>query len=223
MSEFLELAKETIASVNIGYTVLFVLILLYWLSVFIGALDIDLFNIDLDLDNDTDLDLDSDSDLEVDGGGALRSLLLYFNIGEVPLMIVLTFTILSMWAIGVFTNYYLNPGHNMLIGTGIFFGNLLLSLNIAKFCTIPFKKLFRALGSDAEQIDDLTGKICIVRTSTVTEEFGQVELKTNGAPLLLNAKTYNKEILKKGDEAVIVERNPVKGIYYVTKMDLSIK
>ena len=49
-----EVLQAALAAVNLPYTVFLGLILLYWLTVIIGALDLDLFNIDLDADADVD-------------------------------------------------------------------------------------------------------------------------------------------------------------------------
>lgn len=64
-----ELIEAAFSSVNIFPTILFGLIILYWLFVFIGALDMDFLNFDVeggDVDMDVDIDADVDADLEVD-------------------------------------------------------------------------------------------------------------------------------------------------------------
>jgi hypothetical protein len=68
-----ELIEAAFSSVNIFPTILFGLIILYWLFVFIGALDMDFLNfdveggdVDMDVDVDADVDVEVDADLEID-------------------------------------------------------------------------------------------------------------------------------------------------------------
>lgn len=61
-----ELIEAAFSSVNIFPTILFGLIILYWLFVFIGALDMDFLNFDVEGDVDMDVDVDADIDVEVD-------------------------------------------------------------------------------------------------------------------------------------------------------------
>ena len=63
-----QLLDAALSAVNIPFTVLFVLVLLYWITVIIGLLDIDSLDVDVhaDADFDFDADLDVDADIDVD-------------------------------------------------------------------------------------------------------------------------------------------------------------
>ena len=71
MQEFLTII---LSMPTVVYTVLMGLMALYWVTVIMGAVDIDLFDLDadldadIDLDADLDLDVDADIDVDVDAG-----------------------------------------------------------------------------------------------------------------------------------------------------------
>ena len=86
--------QAAIEPVNIVYTILLVVVALYWLSVFLGALDLSSFDfdVDADVDVDADLDVDVDADMDVDGEahttiGWFAGTLHFFNFGKLPFMI----------------------------------------------------------------------------------------------------------------------------------------
>ncbi len=208
--------------VNLPYTLFLIVVLLYWLSVILGALDLDLFNFDLDADVDMDADLDMDADVDADAdadsdgdahahGGALRSILLFFNFGEVPVMIMISVLFFLMWNVSLVFTYY-TGNSSLLFAAVIFVPNFLGSLFVAKFLTMPLRALFRAMASEKEDYEEMIGRPCVVITSKVDESFGQARIETKGSPLLINARTENGEILTKGEEALVVAYDPKKGI-----------
>ena len=68
MSDFLELMRFSFDMVNLPFTVLLLVVMLYWGCVIAGAMDLDFFDIDADaeVDMDADVDVDVDADLDVD-------------------------------------------------------------------------------------------------------------------------------------------------------------
>ena len=56
-------------------------------------------------------------------------------------------------------------------------------------------------------------------TSQVTPTFGQLEIKTKGAPILVNVRTTSDTVLKKGDNAIVYDEDKEKGVYFVEKYD----
>jgi hypothetical protein len=71
-------------------------------------------------------------------------------------------------------------------------------------------------------VRDLVGRECTVITPTINEQSGQVRCATEGAPLLLNARTKGKP-LAKGDRAVIVEIDLAQGTYFVEKAEQEVQ
>ena len=137
-----ELLHAATSPVNIIFTSLLVVVLIYWLSVIVGALHIDSFDFDFDHDVDVDLeidhDIDVDHDVDVDGGhevGWFAGALHFFNFGRVPFMVIMTFLVLSMWSISILGNYYIG-GNSWSFAAILFFPNLAISLLITKIITI---------------------------------------------------------------------------------------
>ena len=221
-----DLLKACFTAINMPYTLLLGVVFLYWISVIAGALDISVLDFDADLDGDADLDLDADVDGAGDlgdvGDGGIRAVLRYFNVGEVPLTIIISFFALSLWAIGILSNWYLHRNSSVLLGLALMVPNVLVSLHVAKFCSIPFRALFKALDKGSgEQNEDLIGRRCTVTTSTATPTFGQVEVKTKGAPLLLSVRS-DGETLPRGTSAVIMEFDKPAGLYTISKLDMEV-
>ena len=63
MKEIIEFSFE---GMNYPFTILLVLILLYWVTVIVGLLDMDF--LDVDLEADVELSADVDTSIEADGG-----------------------------------------------------------------------------------------------------------------------------------------------------------
>ncbi|MDX5347535.1 MAG: hypothetical protein LPK19_09840, partial [Hymenobacteraceae bacterium] len=132
----MELFEAAFASVNIIPTALLVFVLIYWVAVILGLLDIDLFNLEIEVD--TELDVDAD------GAGSivwLNSVLAFFNLGRVPFMLFVTFVAVPFWAFSILLNYYVTysfPWIGFLLLIPAFIGSLFVS----KILTTPFVKMF---------------------------------------------------------------------------------
>jgi hypothetical protein len=246
MDQLAALLSASLSPVNLPYTVLLIAMLVYWAAVIAGALDISVFDFDMDLESDFDVggdldvgdmdvgdvdvgadaEVDVDADVDADAGGVdagtgmVRSVLHYFNVGAVPVTILLSFLILSMWAVSVLANHYLH-NRSLLIALLLFVPNLIVGLHVAKICSAPFKAVFKTLEQQTEHHAELLGKTCVVTTGTATASFGQAEVTTEGAPLLLNVRTGG-DTLKRGEEAVITDFDAKKGTYKITKLGLEV-
>ena len=227
----IELIHFAFLPVNTGFSILLLLMTLYWIMVIIGLLDINLFDIDLDsgleADSDLDIDFDVDGEADIDGeiasGGILRSILHFFYIGEVPIMVLLSIFILSIWVCVIMGNYYFNNKGSFLIALPVYFVSLIASTFVAKIFVMPLRKLYMTYNKDYNAVKDVVGRICHVTTTEVTaKKMGQAEVKTKGAPIILNVIVQGDSILKKGDEAVVIERNDTKGIYYIAPANLEV-
>ncbi len=218
MDSLRQLMDASLSLHTLPLTVLLVLIVLYWIVVIVGAIDIDMFDLNLDLDADADVDVDADVDGDM--GGA-HSLLVYFNIGDAPFMVWISFAVLSLWVIAVLSNHYLNAAGGFLLGLALLIPNILISVHVAKILTHPVGKLFRALNKGASGHMELVGKCGHVVSSTVKASSGQIEVKTGGAPLLLNARTREVEPIPKGTEIVVLEQEDNAGVCIIGRLTTS--
>ncbi|MDG1332919.1 MAG: DUF1449 family protein [Crocinitomicaceae bacterium] len=201
-------------SSNIIVTVLFLVILIYWLVVLFGVLDFDTFDVDFDLEVDVDVDADVDVDTDVDSSNifGLNKILHFFNIGRVPFMIFLTFLVLPWWFGVIIVNNFLGfEGFLMglLVTIAVFFG----ALFVTKILTSPFVKIFDALDKENAQ-RDILGTIGEVRMMASATKTGQAQFMVGGAFLILDIRTKEGEA-KIGDKVMIVSDSKKDDFYEV--------
>ncbi len=212
-----EILQEAFSTVNVGLTVLLIVIILYWISVILGVLDVEMFDFDID----ADIDVDIDADVDIAGGGFMHSVMEFFYFGEVPIMFLVSILILNMWVISMISNHCLNQSGSMLIALLLFAGNFLLSAFITKLIATPVKKLYAGMNEDCNAPRDVVGRRCIVTTTVVSDRLGQAEVRDGGAPILLNVITVDGTEMHKGDEAVVVSRDDEKGLYFIAPFDIN--
>ncbi|MGB3466044.1 MAG: hypothetical protein WBA74_12270 [Cyclobacteriaceae bacterium] len=206
-----ELFDHSFSMINIVPTFLLFFSLLYWVIVMLGAIDLDFFDVDIDLDVDTDVDLDTPDDISI---GWFNSVLVFFNLDQIPLMIFITFLALPMWFISVVGNYYLavdNVGMSLLL----LIPNFIVSLFIAKFTTMPFVKLFSRLNKEETTRISFIGKICRVILVATDQHVGQAEVKQDGSSFLISTRSVGNRNISKGDTALIIEYNEENKTYLI--------
>ncbi len=209
IDSMIQLWHASVHIINLPYTLLLGLVLLYWVSVMIGALDMDAL----------DIDVSSDVDIVLHGAGFFDGFLEYFNIRKVPVSIVISFFALSLWLIGVLANHYLHNTQSRLLGLILFFPNVVASAYVAKFMTWPFVPLFREMRAHKSDNRDLIGTRVIVTSSKADASFGQAEIREEGAPITLSVRT-DGEVLERGAEAVILYVDPEKHVHVITKLEV---
>jgi hypothetical protein len=225
----IDVIQTAFSSVNIVVTVLLILNLIYWITVILGALDVDFLDVELfdsgleagpDVDVDVDVDAEGDLDLDMSQHGVLRSIMHFFYVGEVPIMLLSSILILSMWTLCMFGNHYFNPSSSLLLAVPVYAISLVASLFICRIFAMPLKKVYDMFNKDYNAPRKVIGRICTVVTTSVSDKMGQAEVKTKGAPIVLNVISDGEHVFNKGDEAVIVGRDKEKGIYTIAPLDL---
>lgn len=200
-----ELLQATFSAVNIIPTALLAFVLLYWLAVIFGLLDLDFFDVDVEPEVDAD---------GVSAVSWLNNVLAFFNLGKVPFMVFLTFLALPFWAFSILANYYLNDGYTLL-GWLYLIPSFVGALFVAKFLTMPFVRVFSAMEKEHESADNIIGQICTVTLPANGNELGQAAVKTTGAPLLLNVRTTQGSAVQKGETALVLEYNAENKFYLI--------
>jgi len=211
-----ELIQAIQSPVNFALTVLLACFLMYWLVVVFGVIGLDALDFDFDIDADVDADVDVDLDIGSAGSLGFLDVLRFFNVGEVPLMLLLSLFTLIMWVIGMLAHPWAGGGSVlvqilMLVPMGI------AALFVTKFVSYPLKRVFARMKEDerAGQVE-LIGQRCRISSAAVDHVKGQAEFETAGAPLKLNVKTAEEgQTLSRGDEAVIVTDRDERGVYTV--------
>jgi hypothetical protein len=83
---------------------------------------------------------------------------------------------------------------------------------------MPFKPLIRALNQDREEHLPVTGRTCQITTSEANAQFGQAQIDTKGAPILINVRVADGDPLLRGSTALIVRQDNEKDVYYVVPL-----
>lgn len=206
MKEILELS---FGYQNLIPTILLLFVFIYWITVILGAIDISSIDIDIDVDVEPDIDVDVDAP----SLSWLNNILVFFNLGKIPFMVWLSFVAMPLWMLSVIANATIN-NESFLLSTLIFIPILIVCMFIAKFATIPFIPIFRALDKGSENLV-FPGKVCTVLITPTNGKIGQAEIKTTDSFILVYIYTDNDIILKKGDTALIIEKHNTKDYYLV--------
>ena len=211
---------------NIALTVLLGLIMLYWLSVILGALDLD--SLDVDFDIDADVDVDADLNTEIAGAesgagqgfsGFFVGILRFFNFGRLPFMMILSILFLTMWSISILCNHegsWFNPTDD-ITWAAIWLGpNFILSLFITKAATAPLVPIFAKLDSSKKpfEYEGRTGQLTLGASET---EVGQLRLEIENSVIVLRVLSLDGAV-EKGEEVMIVEYLPEQDRYLVQKI-----
>ncbi len=226
MTEFFNFA---FAPANLFYSLLLCMVLFYWLTVVLGALDLDFldFDIDTEVDMDVDVDVDIDADMEVDsevetevgagGAGWALSTLSFFNIGQVPFMIFVSIFVIVMWGTAMlFNNAMGNETHFGLWVVPI----LLVGLFISKVLTTPFKAMHKQMTKGGVQKKDLVGKIAKVTLDISAGRPGQAEIEFDDQHFLLTVRSEDEDNIPKGSQVLLTEYRKERGDFLVNSFEI---
>lgn len=219
MKELLELS---FSPVNAFFSIMSIIMVLYWIMVIIAGLDPDLFSIDFDsVDMDTNFDhhgKDLPDRAETSEASGFMKVLQFFNFDELPLMFILTIMFVSMWFVSINVTYYLGI-ESTLVGFLLLIPNFILSLFIVKIFSKPLAYLYRQVNHKGEPEIDFLGRRCVVFSTLNDLKTGQVQLNVNSDPIRLSARSNTSEELRAGQPAVIVAESKDKKYYLVEKFD----
>ncbi len=208
-TEFADFVQVCFSGACLPASIVLLLAMLYWLLAIVAGLDLDLFDFDLDLDHEADLPESLSAGFVV---------LRFLNIGRVPLVVWFSVFAVVYWLVTLLFDRLLdNPDlrESLFYAAQYAVRNLVLGVLLAKVLTQPLRDKFEPV--EPNRAEDLIGRQCQITTSEVTRSFGQAQVPTDAAPLLLNVRV-KEDPLAKGDRAVIVDFDPEKNVYFVEKM-----
>jgi len=217
-----ELIEISFSPVNAFFSIMSIVMVVYWILVIVAGLDPDLLSVDFD---SADLETNFDSNAhdlpdrgETSDGSDFMKVLKFFNFDELPLMFVLTIIFFTMWFIGVNVSYYLGI-ESTLLGFLLLIPNFILSLFIVKIFSRPLSYVYKQVNHKGEPEIDFLGRRCVVFSSLDQNKTGQVQLNVNGDPMKLAARSNTEEKLTAGQQAVIVGESKDKKYYLIEKFD----
>jgi hypothetical protein len=188
-----------------------------------GDVDIDA---DVDMDIDADLDVDSDVDVDADIGsepGFISGALGFFNVGKVPLMVILMTWFASFGIIGLICNRIIG---DRILGSipplaGVSFGvAFVVSLIFAKYFAAGIARIFPE-SSRGTCDQDLVGMSARVTSGHVTSRFGRAAVQTpDGYTITVSCRIKEgDEEPTQGDEVLITDYEPTTRMFEVIKID----
>ena len=214
-----ELFQAILSAENIIYTLLLALVLLYWLSVIAGGLDMNAFDVDIDVDADLDLDMDAEVDVDGEAGasGWIAGALHFFNFGKLPIMVILSFVILFDWMINILMNHYFGGG-SLAFALMLMIPNLFISLLLTKVITTPLIPIFQQLNTPEEEVN-FVGMICKLTVTANKTKKGQAEVIHENRSLLIYVKVDMDDVdqINKGEQAVILRPSKDASYFMIRK------
>lgn len=242
MQEFLQIALNFPTAF---FSLLLIVVLAYWVFVLLGALDLDLFDVDADIDADIDVDVDVDVDIDADVdvdadvdadadldagadgadgvGGALVSVLMALGWTGVPLTITMSIFIFLSWMtsfLGIyFAQQLLNSLPVIALKAGVTLSSLLISALITRVAIAPLRHALKTQVA-RKGADHFVGKTVKVTSSTVSPSSGRgnfVEADGVVMEVAIRCEDLNNA-LGRGDEALIIAYDADKHVYFVTPL-----
>lgn len=184
MKEFAEIA---LGMPTVVFTVLLVIVVLYWVLAIVG-LDV--------LADDTDL-------------------LGLLGLRGVPTSVILSLFVAVAWFLSLAGTVWL--GKNPLVVVGALAGGWLA----ARLLVNPLRYVLPE--PDVSSRNDFVGRMCVIRTGTVTERFGQAEVHSaDGASALVQVRRVGSEPLASGDNALIFDYDTAGEFFWVMPYDAAL-
>lgn len=219
----------SLAFPTVIFSLFLVVVLLYWVLVVLGTVDMDMFDFDFDGDFGGDLggdlgadlgdagaDLDGDVDADGDahGHGTFADILARLDLTEIPLTVSLSLFFLLAWLVCVSAvQVFGAPVTALGIGAALAAGAMVISLLATSRVAVVLKPLFRTFYAPKHK--SLLGKTCRITTLKVTDSYGQAEVADGGAGLLIQVRSSNAEELERGSEALIFDYDAENEIFSV--------
>lgn len=226
MTEFL---TAILAFPTVIFTILLGVVVLYWLFVLLGALDINLLgDADLDGHGHTDIDVGGHghADVHLDGhghglhgdaaghdhghghgdadaehAGGLAGLIQALGLGGVPVTLMLSVLILAAWSFCLGALEVLGSAGWVTVVAPL--ASLALAVPVTAVLVRPLRRLYTTLAAPSHR--DLLGKICTITTLRVDERYGQAEIADGGAGLIVQVRSTGPGRLSRGDRALIFD------------------
>ena len=228
MQEFLQIILNL---PTVVFTILLGVISLYWVTVIVGVLDIDLFDMDADIDADIDMDvdvdvdmdadIDADADVDVDGVSGVVSVLDALGLVGVPLTISLSLFTFFNWCATFLGSYALGAGQAALSpvkATGVLAGSIALSLLMTSLSVKPLRPLFRSKAG-AKVGQTIVGHTVKIISGSVDMRHGRAEMPLEGSTLNLSVRCERPDNgLARGAEALVIAYDAAQHIYLVEPM-----
>lgn len=195
MGDFVDAALSFPAAV---FTFLLAAVVLYWLLVLIGTLDIEIGDLDM-------------------GDG--------LGLGGVPVTVTASVTVVVSWFVSlvggvVAATLDLGTIVTVVFGCGVLLVAIICGLYVARLVAVPLRKLY-APGGEASR-NDFVGRECVIRTGRVTDDFGQAEVTAlDGSSAIIQVRQTGEHKLTSGSRALVFDYDINGEFFWVAPSDVS--
>ncbi len=221
MTEFL---AALLALPTILFTGMLSLVLLYWLTVLAGALDIHVGSHDgggHDVGHDAGHDVGHHSDHQADmapGGHETHGFLEFLSYGKVPVTIIVSIFTFLAWMLCMAGEFWLRAPLSAMISGPLFSLALfpaatIPSLIVTGYLVRPLRGIFNQHVEHGEE--GLVGRMVRITSRTADREFGTATCDNAGAGILMNVVCRDGVTLIRDDMAVVVEYDSSKQVYHI--------
>lgn len=194
-----ELFEASLRFPVVVFTIGLGIVLVYWLFVLLGALDIDLLG---------GGDHGDAGGHDAHGDGVLAKL----GLGVVPVTITVSFIMLVGWTGSLLLMHYLGhvPGVKYAVLPGMLIAGMLVTSVLVK----PIAPVFRIREGKTNR--EYVGHTCTISTATADEQFGHASVEDAGGTTLdIPVRCDGTAKLVRGDKALIIEFDEARQAYLV--------
>lgn len=206
MSNLIDLLFHPLS--NAIMTILAGITALYWIITFFLG---DFFG---DAGIDSDLEVSgADIDTDVAGENAadtsfFQKALEFVNIGKMPFMVVYSVFKFIAWIITLTSSLFLGLTAWGWKSVFILIPAFLIAFVITRYATRPLIKVYKAMGYNGEEPQELLGRIARMRSTISGDMIGAAELKIKSDIIRINVQSktgeslgYDTEVMIKGESA----------------------
>lgn len=191
---------------TIFFTILLIIVVMFWLLAILGAVEISLLDFDIDLDAD------------MSSTSAITGFMMRLGLQGVPVTIIVSLIAIFGWLISYYIVYFffgLFDGTflRILLGIPVLCGSLYAAVMLTALAIKPMRSFFQK--THQQTIKRVLGQVAIVRSAVVNNHTGEAMLADGGAGLILKVLTDGEAEFQRGDRVVLLEYIPEQYAYRV--------
>lgn len=196
---------------TVVFTIGLGIVLLYWVFVLVGALDIDLFG-DADISGAGKGAAEGlkGMKVDVDGGGLWAGL----GLSKVPITISVSVIFFVCWLLSLLAMQYAHEllGTASWVAPAVLPATLVVGIPISGLLVRPLGNVFELREGKSNR--DYVGHTCTITTGHVDEDFGQATVEDGGTVLVIPVRC-DRSGLKRNDKALIIDFDSQRQAYVV--------
>jgi hypothetical protein len=201
-----ELFEASLRFPTVVFTIGLGIVLVYWLFVLLGALDIDLLGGGDHVDVGGH-DVGGHDGHDIDADGVFAKL----GLGVVPITITISFIMLVGWCGSLLVMYY---GDGMAwLKYALLPVMLLASMLVTSVLVRPLAPVFKIREGKSNR--EYVGHTCTITTANVDDKFGHASVEDGGTTLDIPVRCDAPGKLSRGDKALIIEFDEDRQAYLV--------